>query len=553
MDMDVPQISKVGIFPSVEQIKRFSQSLNKFKIDSAISLKQNKAEDSDILSNIINDSELDANPGANDENKQEANSSSLSSSSSSRLSLQDLTKLTQSPIHSAAVPMTVFDKESSELLQVELLKQLLPVNQSSADTDDAAATTTIEKEKESAINNAISHIDFKQQHSEFNRVRSVHRSIKMFANENKINFVGLDNKVVPYQHVKQYQNIELSKYLKGNLYSFRLAKKDTKLSQIFIPICKEKKEKERDSWASAILSQSKGVDDGTSIDSSVSSNCDSSSLSYSSSPPVAIAATLASSNNKLSLPVPADYKIRLGLLLDRFVDSSQTDGRYFICDYLPMLVVSNWLHAIPLSLEDRFIFANAPCNTNDLMIMNMLYTFAATYAMGRPVAINIRLPRGQPKSFLDFQELCAKHSILELYSWLSRRFPKFFVERDICIEQQLYGQKLIQETLFSGKMQHEYSHSAKYKLKRTNLDLESVLPPESSYGSELRMKMREYLVGIPQSDWTKFPRAWTEDSGGFGEIGVGDGRSTTGRIVSRRVFGGTGASTSRKIVLKLGK
>ncbi len=360
----------------------------------------------------------------------------------------------------------------------------------------------------------------------------------MFANENKINFVGLDNKAVPYQHVKQHQNIEMSKYLKGNLYSFRLAKKDAKLSQIFIPVCKEKKEKERDNWASAILSQNKG--DGSSSDAMSGDSLSSSSF----------APTIGS-----KLALPPDHKIRLGLLLDRFVDSSQTDGRYFICDYLPMLVVSNWLHAIPLSLEDRFIFSNAPCNTNDLMIMNMLYTFAATYAMGRPVAINIRLPRGQPKSFLDFQELCAKHSILELYSWLSRRFPKFFVERDICIEQQLYGQKLIQETLFSGKMQHEYSHSAKYKLKRTNLDLESILPPESPYGLELREKMREYLSAIPQSEWTKFPRAWTEDSGGFGDNGggsVGDGKwsNKSGRDSSSK--GQLWGQRDRKIV-RLGK
>jgi hypothetical protein len=46
---------------------------------------------------------------------------------------------------------------------------------------------------------------------------------------------------------------------------------------------------------------------------------------------------------------------RLSTLLSRFVELSQMDGRYFLCDHEAIVLVSNWLHSIPLSLSDRYV------------------------------------------------------------------------------------------------------------------------------------------------------------------------------------------------------
>jgi superfamily II DNA/RNA helicase len=51
-------------------------------------------------------------------------------------------------------------------------------------------------------------------------------------------------------------------------------------------------------------------------------------------------------------PQPADL-LRLSMIVERFVELSKTDARYFICDYEALLVVSNWLHTIPMSVADK--------------------------------------------------------------------------------------------------------------------------------------------------------------------------------------------------------
>lgn len=44
---------------------------------------------------------------------------------------------------------------------------------------------------------------------------------------------------------------------------------------------------------------------------------------------------------------------RLAMLVERFVDISKTDGKYYICDHANLVLVSNWLHSIPLTLAER--------------------------------------------------------------------------------------------------------------------------------------------------------------------------------------------------------
>lgn len=54
----------------------------------------------------------------------------------------------------------------------------------------------------------------------------------------------------------------------------------------------------------------------------------------------------------------ADGTTRLAVLVQRFVECSKLDGRYYLCDHANLLLVSNWLHTIPLSLPER---SASPC------------------------------------------------------------------------------------------------------------------------------------------------------------------------------------------------
>ena len=62
------------------------------------------------------------------------------------------------------------------------------------------------------------------------------------------------------------------------------------------------------------------------------------------------------SSNVTSTDV-SEKSIRLSMLMNKFVELAQIDGRYFLCDNDDMIVVSNWLHTIPLSLKDRQVLS----------------------------------------------------------------------------------------------------------------------------------------------------------------------------------------------------
>jgi hypothetical protein len=54
---------------------------------------------------------------------------------------------------------------------------------------------------------------------------------------------------------------------------------------------------------------------------------------------------------------------RLALLVQRFVECSKLDGRYYLCDHDNCMLVSNWLHTIPLTLPERSApFPFLPCS-----------------------------------------------------------------------------------------------------------------------------------------------------------------------------------------------
>jgi superfamily II DNA/RNA helicase len=68
--------------------------------------------------------------------------------------------------------------------------------------------------------------------------------------------------------------------------------------------------------------------------------------------PVLATPKRSSSRRPVFEPQPADL-LRLSMIVERFVKLSKTDSRYFICDYDALLVVSNWLHTIPMSVADK--------------------------------------------------------------------------------------------------------------------------------------------------------------------------------------------------------
>lgn len=243
----------------------------------------------------------------------------------------------------------------------------------------------------------------------------------------------------------------------------------------------------------------------------------------------------------------------LGFLIERFIEISQMDGKYFLCDSESLITISNWLHTIPLSLVDRFTFANAPASARDHLVMPLLYGFATAYAMKKPVALNVRLPTSKPRDFIELADLCAKHNAIDLYLWLSLRFPKYFVERDVALLVKDHAVNLIQSCLDSSTLSQEYSHSAKYIKMRNDLLKRSDGSPPHEYGKEIRTSTREILKTLHNDNLLVFPHKDKEGGGGSGGDAMrkdkSKGRSSNYSSGSNSGNSGSKARDTRKHVI----
>ena len=209
-----------------------------------------------------------------------------------------------------------------------------------------------------------------------------------------------------------------------------------------------------------------------------------------------------------------ETKTRLSVLIEKFVELAQMDGRYFLCSHEDMVCVSNWLNPIPLSLADRFTFAMAPVNTRNDNLMNQLYAYAATYSMQRPVALNCRMASTVPRDIDQLTSLCDKHQVVDLYLWLSLRFPKYFIEREKALEQKRFAVDNIQSTLKLENLGVEYSHSQAYDKmrKRCNKDHPDGLPSSARFVAGIGDTLRANMIANAHKKSYEFPHRSLEPS-----------------------------------------
>lgn len=141
------------------------------------------------------------------------------------------------------------------------------------------------------------------------------------------------------------------------------------------------------------------------------------------------------------------------------------------------------------------------------MSVHMLYHYAAMYATNRPVPLKIRFPKRKPTDLVQFTEFCDKHNILDLYLWLANRFPKYFIEKDNCLELKEYALKVIQSTLENSMLKHQYSHSQVFRGQRKRMveDGSPTTELPHSLSAEIRAEMLDFLQKTPEEEWHMFP------------------------------------------------
>eukprot|EP00903_Cladosiphon_okamuranus_P012800 g11963.t1 len=163
-------------------------------------------------------------------------------------------------------------------------------------------------------------------------------------------------------------------------------------------------------------------------------------------------------SNCLDQMEPEDQeRRRLAETYAAFAEKAKVGDRYFLGDHDQYQALANALHPIEnLTLKERYAISMAPISARNALLVRAVFLFASAHAAGQPVFINMQLPQKGvlPKSMSEFQTLCSKHSVLDLYNWMGVRFPAIecFAEKSVADLQRLELESIINEAL-KGKIE----------------------------------------------------------------------------------------------------
>ncbi|UYV68605.1 SUPV3L1, partial [Cordylochernes scorpioides] len=132
----------------------------------------------------------------------------------------------------------------------------------------------------------------------------------------------------------------------------------------------------------------------------------------------------------------------LSNLVDMFVTLSQLDSvKYHLCDMDSFKVLADLIQHLDLDLRTRYTLCTAPINQKAPMVISMFRLlvssqFAARFAQCDPITWNwlkpyVKYPFKMPHTIADLSQLESVFDILDLYLWLSYRFPDMFPDLDL--------------------------------------------------------------------------------------------------------------------------
>ncbi|XP_015792107.1 ATP-dependent RNA helicase SUV3 homolog, mitochondrial-like [Tetranychus urticae] len=130
-------------------------------------------------------------------------------------------------------------------------------------------------------------------------------------------------------------------------------------------------------------------------------------------------------------------KATLSNLVDIFVSLCQINSsNYFICDITPFKALAEMIQHINLPLRARYVFCCAPINLQYGFVCSMFTKFARQYSINEPVTIDwlsnqISWPIPMPRNITELASLEMVFDVLDLYLWLSYRFPDLFPDPEL--------------------------------------------------------------------------------------------------------------------------
>ncbi|XP_028257580.1 ATP-dependent RNA helicase SUPV3L1, mitochondrial [Parambassis ranga] len=140
----------------------------------------------------------------------------------------------------------------------------------------------------------------------------------------------------------------------------------------------------------------------------------------------------------------------LSNLVDIFVNLSQVDGLYFVCNIDDFKFLADMIQHIPLNLRSRYVFCTAPINKKQPFVCTSFLKFARQFSRDEPLTFDwvcrhVSWPLPPPKNIKDLVHLEAVHDVLDLYLWLSYRFMDMFPDTAPVREIQRQLDDIIEE------------------------------------------------------------------------------------------------------------
>ncbi|XP_043468834.1 ATP-dependent RNA helicase SUV3 homolog, mitochondrial isoform X2 [Leptopilina heterotoma] len=143
----------------------------------------------------------------------------------------------------------------------------------------------------------------------------------------------------------------------------------------------------------------------------------------------------------------------LSNLMDIFVSlSTVDDSLYFICDMNDFKYLADMIQHVNLPLRARYVFCCAPINRKLPFLCSMFLKYARQYSKNDVITAkwvqqNIGWPQTNPMNIQELMNLEAVFDILDLYLWLSYRFPDLFSDGDEIRRMQENLDSLIEESI----------------------------------------------------------------------------------------------------------
>ncbi|CAL1261875.1 unnamed protein product [Larinioides sclopetarius] len=145
----------------------------------------------------------------------------------------------------------------------------------------------------------------------------------------------------------------------------------------------------------------------------------------------------------------------LSNLIDIFISLCIMDtSSYFMCDTEGFKFLADMIQHISLPLRARYVFCCAPINKRQPFVCSMFTKFARQYSLNEPMTSTklckiIGWPFSPPQNIVQLVHQEAVFDVLDLYLWLSYRFPDLFPDVQAVRKIQRQLDEIIQQGVFN--------------------------------------------------------------------------------------------------------